>query len=61
MIDLHTHLLPGVDDGSPTAAHSATVLRRMHDEGVRTVACTPHLRASEAWEAPVGFPVNTSY
>lgn len=53
MIDLHTHLLPGVDDGSPTAAHSASVLRRMQGEGVRTVVCTPHLKASEAWEAPV--------
>lgn len=53
MIDLHTHLLPGVDDGSPTAAHSATVLRRMQGEGVRTVVCTPHLRASAAWDAPV--------
>ncbi|HSA56728.1 MAG TPA: CpsB/CapC family capsule biosynthesis tyrosine phosphatase [Gemmatimonadaceae bacterium] len=53
MIDLHTHLLPGVDDGSPTATHSATVLRRMQGEGVRTVVCTPHLKASEAWEAPV--------
>lgn len=53
MIDLHTHLLPGVDDGSPTAAHSAAVLRRMQGEGVRTVVCTPHLRASGACDAPV--------
>ena len=53
MIDLHTHLLPGVDDGSPTAAHSATILRRMQGEGVQTVVCTPHLRASEALDAPV--------
>jgi protein-tyrosine phosphatase len=53
VIDLHTHLLPGVDDGSPTAAHSAAVLQRMQAEGVKVVVCTPHLRASEALVAPV--------
>jgi len=53
MIDLHTHLLPGVDDGSPTLEHSATILARFADEGVRGVVCTPHLRASEAGMAPV--------
>jgi protein-tyrosine phosphatase len=53
VIDLHTHLLPGVDDGSPTAAHSATVLQRMRAEGVRVIVCTPHLRASEAPLAPI--------
>ena len=53
MIDIHTHLLPGVDDGSPTATHSATVLQRMAGEGVRQVVCTPHLNASQAHAAPV--------
>lgn len=52
MIDLHTHLLPGVDDGSPSVAVSAAVLRRFAGEGVRTVVCTPHLDASMAAGAP---------
>lgn len=52
MIDLHTHLLPGVDDGSPNADHSAMVIARMHAEGVRGIACTPHLNASKAGSAP---------
>lgn len=52
MIDIHTHLLPGVDDGSPNADHSAMVLRRMAGEGVRGLVCTPHLNASRAAEAP---------
>lgn len=52
MIDIHTHLLPGVDDGSPNANHSAMVIARLHGEGVREIVCTPHLNASRAAEAP---------
>ena len=53
MIDIHTHLLPGVDDGSPTAEHSLMVIARLAAEGVRGIVCTPHLNASRAREAPV--------
>lgn len=52
MIDIHTHLLPGVDDGSPNADHSALVIDRLHREGVRGIVCTPHLNASRAAAAP---------
>lgn len=52
MIDLHSHLLPGVDDGSPSVARSAPVLKRFADEGVECVVLTPHLRASRAAQAP---------
>lgn len=52
MIDIHTHLLPAVDDGSPNADHSAMVIARMHGEGVRAIVCTPHLNASRAHSAP---------
>jgi protein-tyrosine phosphatase len=52
VIDIHTHLLPGVDDGSPNADHSATVIARLRGEGVRGIVCTPHLNASEAGQAP---------
>ena len=52
MIDVHTHLLPGVDDGSPNAEHSAMVIARLRAEGVKGIVCTPHLNASAAGEAP---------
>ena len=52
MIDLHSHLLPGVDDGSRSAEVSVDVLRRFQDEGVDVLVCTPHLVASEAAMAP---------
>lgn len=53
MIDIHTHLLPGVDDGSPSVAVSVTVLERFRKDGVTVLVCTPHLRASEVARAPI--------
>lgn len=48
MIDLHTHLMPGVDDGSPSVDASLPVLERFARDGVAVVVCTPHLMATEA-------------
>ncbi len=52
MIDIHTHLLPGVDDGSRTQEQSLEVLARFAASGVTCVVCTPHLAASEAHMVP---------
>jgi protein-tyrosine phosphatase len=52
MIDIHTHLLPGVDDGSPSIEASLPVLQAFGAGGVQTVVCTPHLNASSAAHAP---------
>jgi protein-tyrosine phosphatase len=52
MIDIHSHLLPGVDDGSPSVAVSVRVLRRFAAQGVECVVLTPHLTASRAATAP---------
>jgi protein-tyrosine phosphatase len=53
VIDIHSHLLPGVDDGAATFEEALTVLERFAAEGVMVVVCTPHLDASRATEAPV--------
>lgn len=45
-VDLHCHLLPGVDDGAATLEDALTHVRRLHAEGVREVACTPHVKAT---------------
>ncbi len=42
MIDLHCHLLPGVDDGSRSVAQSVRVLEAMQQAGVTAVCLTPH-------------------
>src|SRR5690242_4262640 len=52
MIDVHTHLLPGVDDGSPSPEVSIPILERFAADGVQVVVCTPHLDASHAAHAP---------
>jgi protein-tyrosine phosphatase len=44
MIDLHCHLLPGLDDGPPELATSVRLARALRNSGVTAVAATPHVR-----------------
>jgi protein-tyrosine phosphatase len=55
MIDLHSHLLPGVDDGSRSVAQSVLVLQQFRQQGITDIALTPHLLASRAG---AGFPAS---
>ncbi len=43
MIDLHSHILPGLDDGPAALSVSFEMARRYVDIGVECVACTPHI------------------
>jgi protein-tyrosine phosphatase len=42
MIDLHTHILPGVDDGASDLATALDMARMAVDDGIQVMACTPH-------------------
>lgn len=42
--DIHNHILPGVDDGSGSAAESMDMLEAEYSQGVRNVVFTPHFR-----------------
>lgn len=44
MIDLHSHLLFGLDDGARDLAETLAIARSMADDGVESVAATPHVR-----------------
>jgi protein-tyrosine phosphatase len=44
LIDLHSHLLPGIDDGAPDLAHALELARAAAEQGTRVLAATPHLR-----------------
>jgi len=42
MIDLHTHILYGLDDGARSLEESIEMCRMAYQDGVRTVVATPH-------------------
>jgi protein-tyrosine phosphatase len=52
VIDLHSHLLPAVDDGSRSVEQSVKVLNEMARQGVTDVCLTPHLPSSRAEAGP---------
>src|SRR6476661_2557894 len=43
MIDLHCHILPGIDDGAADLSTSIAMARAFVADGVSVVACTPHI------------------
>lgn len=47
MIDFHTHILPGIDDGSRNVAESVAMLSAEAQQGITNLVLTPHYYASE--------------
>lgn len=45
MIDFHSHILPGVDDGSKNVEMSLEMLRASAAQGVTDICLTPHFYA----------------
>ena len=43
MFDLHCHLLPGIDDGAVDLDMALAMARLAVDDGITTIACTPHI------------------
>ena len=43
MIDLHSHILPGIDDGAADVSVSLAMARMFVADGVTDLACTPHI------------------
>ncbi|MFP4145562.1 MAG: tyrosine-protein phosphatase [Phycisphaeraceae bacterium] len=52
-IDVHSHLLPGIDDGCRDIGESLESVRRLQQAGYAGTICTPHI-----W--PETFPANTA-
>ena len=42
MVDFHTHILPGIDDGSADVDTSVEMLKMLYAQGIDTVIATPH-------------------
>ncbi len=45
MIDLHSHLLPGIDDGPATVDGSLAILKAAAAAGTKVLTATPHVSA----------------
>ena len=58
--DLHTHFVPGVDDGARSVEQALEYLGALEADGVRRVAATPHLPASRI-EGPFRPKVRTAF
>lgn len=43
MIDIHCHLIPGIDDGPATLESALALARALVEDGMRHVVCTPHV------------------
>src|ERR1044072_9265311 len=46
VIDLHSHLLPGIDDGAPDLDASVAMGRVAVEGGVEAIVATPHVSGS---------------
>lgn len=46
LVDFHSHILPGIDDGSASLEESIAMLRMEAEQGIRHVVATPHFYAN---------------
>ena len=53
MIDIHHHLLPGLDDGSDSMETSVEMARLAVAEGITHVVCTPHANSYHDFDKSV--------
>ena len=47
MIDFHSHILPGIDDGSKSVSESLELIKKETEQGVTGIALTPHFYAEK--------------
>ncbi|MBF9222625.1 capsular biosynthesis protein [Hymenobacter sp. BT662] len=52
---MHSHLLPGLDDGAETVEHSLELLRALRDLGFRKLVMTPHIMGDFYKNTPEGI------
>ncbi len=54
-IDIHSHLLPGLDDGVKSFEESWQIIQRFEDQGYRKLITTPHIMNDFYRNTPVGI------
>ena len=58
-VDIHSHLMPGLDDGATTLFETMEMMRYAYDRGTRAMVATPHMFASFGNTEPL--PVYDAY
>ena len=52
MIDIHAHILPGIDDGADAIADSVEIIRELVGQGVTDIVATPHYMVETIYSSP---------
>ncbi len=50
--DIHCHIIPGIDDGSPDASTSIELIERMQGWGIKRIIATPHVTQASFENTP---------
>lgn len=53
MVDIHSHILPGIDDGARTIDDTVLMLQMAADSGTTGIVATSHANTEYAWDAAV--------
>ena len=59
--DIHCHVIPGIDDGSPNVETSVELISHLHDMGINRIIATPHVTQATFENTPetVGAPLES--
>jgi len=52
MIDIHSHILPGLDDGSRSMEETLQMVRQLYEAGFKTLIATPHVSEGRDYLSP---------
>lgn len=53
MLDIHTHILPEVDDGSKNIEETQKMLQKASETGVQSIIATPHLQSINKYDIKI--------
>ena len=54
-VDLHSHLIPGIDDGVQSVDEAVQLIRELREKGIRKIITTPHIMSEGFNNTPEGI------
>ena len=61
LLDIHSHILPGVDDGAESISESIKILKMMKSQGIKAVIATPHFDPANENKEQIKKRIQTVY